>query len=180
VFDGGPNSWVFRFEASKGQELIPGTYKRASRFAGTGSGAIDIGGEGRGCNKTYGQFTVLEAEFGDNNEVVRFAADFEQHCEGWDVPSLHGSVRFHSSLPPPTRRPANAPTPTPAGRPCWGDCSGDGAVTVDELIVGVNLALGTQSVDTCRLAYSVNDSRVSIDELIRAIDVSLAGCNPEL
>ena len=45
----------------------------------------------------------------------------------------------------------NLPTPTPTAAPtpipplCIGDCNGDGTVTVDELITGVNMALGTIS-----------------------------------
>ena len=37
----------------------------------------------------------------------------------------------------------NTPTPTPIPPLCIGDCNRDGTVTVDELITGVNMALGT-------------------------------------
>src|SRR5262249_36490232 len=34
-------------------------------------------------------------------------------------------------------------TPTPSATPCVGDCDSSGTVTVDEIITGVNIALGT-------------------------------------
>lgn len=47
-----------------------------------------------------GRFEVLEAVYGATGEVERFAATFEQHCEG-GVPALLGSILFNSTLPPP-------------------------------------------------------------------------------
>ena len=35
------------------------------------------------------------------------------------------------------------------GRACSGDCNGDGSISIDELIVGVNIALGNRPVDDC-------------------------------
>ena len=59
---------------------------------------------------------------------------------------------------------------------CVGDCNGDGKVTIDELILGVNIALGTQSVDVCP-AFDVNsDGQVTIDELVSAVNNALDGC----
>jgi hypothetical protein len=61
---------------------------------------LDISGESRGCNTLTGRFEVLEAVYGASGEVERFAATFEQHCEGGG-PALLGSVLFNSTLPPP-------------------------------------------------------------------------------
>jgi hypothetical protein len=47
-----------------------------------------------------GSFEVLEAVYTPSGEVDRFAADFEQHCEGGE-PALHGAVRFNSTVPLP-------------------------------------------------------------------------------
>ena len=32
---------------------------------------------------------------------------------------------------------------------CTGDCDGNGAVTIDELLIGVNIALGISSIERC-------------------------------
>lgn len=45
---------------------------------------------------------------------------------------------------------ARTPAPT-STRPCMGDCSGDGQVTVDELLTMVNMALGTADAATCSM-----------------------------
>src|SRR5262249_36976971 len=45
-----------------------------------------------------GRFVVLEASFDAGGNVLSFAADFEQHCEG-DAPALYGAIRFQSTLP---------------------------------------------------------------------------------
>jgi hypothetical protein len=59
---------------------------------------------------------------------------------------------------------------------CQGDCGGDGAVTIDELLLGVNIALDLKPVDVCT-AFDVNDSgEVTINELIGAIANALRGC----
>jgi hypothetical protein len=61
-------------------------------------------------------------------------------------------------------------------QPCPGDCNGDGVVRVDEMIVGVRIALGEDVVADCP-AFDVNgDGAVAIDELIRAVASTLNGC----
>lgn len=59
---------------------------------------------------------------------------------------------------------------------CEGDCGGDDRVTVDELLEGVNIALGHLPVGDCPLFDADEDGRVSVDELIRAVNNALGGC----
>ena len=54
--------------------------------------------------------------------------------------------------------------------------NGDGSVTVDELIKGVNIARGTATVDTCQAMDANGDGAVTIDELIAAVNRALNGC----
>lgn len=61
--------------------------------------------------------------------------------------------------------------------PCLGDCNGDGTVRVDELVTGVNLALGTLSRDRCPAFDGNADTNVTVDELITAVNHALAGCS---
>ena len=60
---------------------------------------------------------------------------------------------------------------------CPGDCDGNGQVTVDELVKGVNVALGLADPLTCTALDTDHDGRVSVSELVAAVNSSLAGCN---
>lgn len=70
------------------------------------------------------------------------------------------------------------PTPTPTVVPsvCLGDCDGDGQVTIDEIIRGVNIALGNLSLSTCAAADRDGDGSVTIAELIGAVNIAAASC----
>src|SRR5262245_57949660 len=59
---------------------------------------------------------------------------------------------------------------------CSGDCGGDGEVTVDELIVGVNIALGIAALSQCTSLDASGDGEVTVDELIGAVNQALNGC----
>jgi hypothetical protein len=59
---------------------------------------------------------------------------------------------------------------------CAGDCNGDGSVAVNELITGVNIALGNTTAASCPSFDRNGDGEVSINELIQAVNVALAGC----
>ena len=59
---------------------------------------------------------------------------------------------------------------------CVGDCGGDSEVTVDELIVGVNIALGNAQLGQCTSLDASTDGEVTIDELITAVANALNGC----
>ena len=59
---------------------------------------LEVTAAGRSCYGLSGRFVVLEASFAPNGDVTSFAADFEQHCEGY-YPALLGSFRYNSSVP---------------------------------------------------------------------------------
>ena len=63
-----------------------------------------------------------------------------------------------------------APTPTPRGGVCVGDCDGSGDVTINEIITCVNIALGTAAVSTCSACDSNHDGQVEINEIIQAVN----------
>lgn len=60
--------------------------------------------------------------------------------------------------------------------PCIGDCNGDGAVSVDELVMGVTIALEESRVETCHAFDFSGDGAVTIDEILGGIGRALAGC----
>lgn len=74
-----------------------------------------------------------------------------------------------------------AASPSWAGSPgCAGDCNGDGQVRVDELILGVNRALGTAGPEICAAVDDDENGEVTVDELVRAVRNALAGCGADL
>jgi uncharacterized delta-60 repeat protein len=74
----------------------------------------------------------------------------------------------------PSETPTAGPTRTPAR--CPGDCLGDGVVAISDLITGVNIALERAALDGCANLDRDGNGRVSIDELIGALNSSLGGC----
>jgi parallel beta-helix repeat protein len=61
-------------------------------------------------------------------------------------------------------------------RTCDGDCNADLDVTVDEVITGINIALGNLPVTTCLQFDRRNDGIVTVDELVAAVNRALQGC----
>lgn len=59
---------------------------------------------------------------------------------------------------------------------CDGDCANDGAVTVDEIVTGVNLALGAAPLAQCNPFDRDGNGVVTVDEIIVAITNALVGC----
>jgi hypothetical protein len=59
---------------------------------------------------------------------------------------------------------------------CAGDCSDDEAVTVDEVVHGIDIALGGQPLEDCPLADGDGDGSVSISDLVAAVDSAMNGC----
>jgi hypothetical protein len=87
--------WSLDFAAPQGQQLATGTYLNATRYpfqASTVPG-IDFSGDGRGCNRENGQFTIVDFAYGTDGSVQRFMATFEQHCEGGG-PALRGKIVY--------------------------------------------------------------------------------------
>lgn len=75
-----------------------------------------------------------------------------------------------------------------AGRPvaalgglgeCAGDCNGDELVSVDELVAGVEIALGQAGVETCAASDRARDGAVGVDDLTEAVHDALYGCAGE-
>jgi hypothetical protein len=63
--------------------------------------------------------------------------------------------------------------PVPA---CAGNCNHDRAVTADEVLLGVNIALGNAFATAWRAADADGDRKVSISELVAAVRLATEGC----
>ena len=106
-----PIFWNVDFAAPFDATLSAGAYENATRwpFQAPAEPGLSLHGDGRGCNTLTGRFDVLEAVFDPNtNEVLRFAANFEQHCEG-AAPGLLGWVRYNSDVAAPRMVPGLTP-----------------------------------------------------------------------
>ena len=64
----------------------------------------------------------------------------------------------------------------PAGNGCTGDCDGGGTVRINELVLGVNIALGQAPLDGCPSFDPSGNGRVDINELVMGVNNSLGGC----
>jgi hypothetical protein len=49
-------------------------------------------------------------------------------------------------------------------------------VTVDELLLMVNIALGNANVESCPAGDVNGDGEVTIDEILRGVNAALSGC----
>lgn len=104
--------------------------------------------------------------------------------------ATHGPTATHTRSATPgstvlVTSPTATVTPTPqstavasatAGFACEGDCNHDQRVTVDELLAGMDLALGRSTATVCTGFDTDKSGRVTVDELVVAVDAALRGC----
>ncbi len=58
---------------------------------------------------------------------------------------------------------------------CTGDCDGNGRVVVNELVLGVNIALDVRSLSACP-AFASAAGMLDVAQLIKGVNNSLHGC----
>ncbi len=59
---------------------------------------------------------------------------------------------------------------------CTGNCNGDTAVTVDEIVRMVNIALGQQDVSLCPAGDRDGSGTITVDEIVQGVNNALNGC----
>ena len=67
----------------------------------------------------------------------------------------------------------DSPGPPPS---CTGDCNHDDHVAINELILGVNIALGRQPLANCPEFDENTQHGVEINELVTAVHNAMNGC----
>jgi hypothetical protein len=100
---------------------------------------------------TTGTATLTLANRSDPNDVVVVP-----------VALSRGNVFDHAV-------PASAPV-------CTGDCNGNGIVSIDELVRGVNIALNRALLSLCPAFDANADGQVFVNELVSAVAAALTGC----
>ncbi len=68
------------------------------------------------------------------------------------------------------------PSPTPTLSACVGDCHGTGQVTIGDILIMVNVLLGTLDVGGCRPGDANGDGTIAINEIVSAVANALDGC----
>ncbi|MGH7292742.1 MAG: hypothetical protein ACREJT_16095, partial [Myxococcota bacterium] len=66
-----------------------------------------------------------------------------------------------------------------AAQPCVGDCNGDDAVAINELILAVRIALGDAALNDCTAIDRDDNGSVGIAELIAAVGNAINACPAE-
>jgi hypothetical protein len=72
--------------------------------------------------------------------------------------------------------PTATATSTVAALACAGDCNQSGNVSVDELVLGVNIALDRAALAACPVLDQNSSGRVEINELVSAVNSAVNGC----
>ena len=88
--------WLLDFSTEKlGVPLAVGPHPDAERypFEDAGHPGLSIVGDGRGCNKDFGTFTISQIGV-SNGSLTSLRATFEQHCESQTAPALHGCIKL--------------------------------------------------------------------------------------
>lgn len=63
-----------------------------------------------------------------------------------------------------------------AGTLCLGDCDGSGFISINEIIIGINILAGTGDLSSCPVADGDGNGLVSIDESVAATGNAYDGC----
>lgn len=93
--------WYLNFAAPNNDTITPGFYDNATRwpFQASNVPGLSVYGEGRGSNTLTGEFTVTQAVYAADGSVLRFAASFEQHGEGFTA-ALRGEIQYNAGNGP--------------------------------------------------------------------------------
>jgi hypothetical protein len=113
------------------------------------------------------QIVVPANQYGNFHLVYRLTTDAPAYTNSQVY------TQVVTNIPPPEETPP--PTPAPASR-CAADCDGDVSVTIDELLVCVNTAIGGATPDTCPPCDVDGDGTVTVNEIIAAVGMALDGC----
>jgi hypothetical protein len=87
------DAWELDLSVAEGSELVPGTYRGATRypFQSAARHGLSLSGAGRGCNEIAGAFTIEKLRLDPNGQVLELVATFAQRCDDGDA-GLSGSL----------------------------------------------------------------------------------------
>jgi hypothetical protein len=98
VVAGDGDFYSVEIAAPRGEELRRGSFAAAERVAfrtGRAPG-VDVSGNGRGCNETWGSFIIRQVEFNELGIVSKFDATITQKCDSSAAPALTVTVLYNA------------------------------------------------------------------------------------
>ena len=106
--------------------------------------------------------------------TVTLSATPTQTSTPTPTPSSTNTASPTPTSPPPSVTPTASVTPTSIS--CVGDCDDNGTVAIDDLLIMVNIALGTADIGTCSAGDADADGHITIDEILIAVNNALTDC----
>ncbi|WP_331351781.1 PKD domain-containing protein [Cellvibrio sp. UBA7671] len=88
-----PPEYRVSINPPENQNLQPGLYENARRFAGATAG-LDFSANGFGCNASYGSFNVLSIQ-NEGDLLTQFHARFTHYCESLAATPTSGEIAFN-------------------------------------------------------------------------------------
>lgn len=94
----GNDDWRIQLAAPRGQTFQAGRYYFAERasFRSGRSPGIDIGGNGRGCNETWGSVYIRQIEYAAGGAIAALDATALQRCGNETAPLLSAQLRYNA------------------------------------------------------------------------------------
>jgi hypothetical protein len=92
--------WNIEVAPPRGQTLHTGTYSVATRAVSRGGNAagLDVYGDGRGCNMSFGSFTIIQLVANRAGVISAVDVSFTQHCESATSPALTGRIAVRATV----------------------------------------------------------------------------------
>lgn len=115
-------------------------------------------------NNNANDFACADPATPQNNAGDTAALSATSSCAGGDTPT------------PTVGETSPTPTPTGAVSDCIGDCNGDLRVMINELIIAVNIALGSLPLDACPSVDCFANGMVTIPCVVQCVNNALNGC----
>ena len=114
----------------------------------------------------------------DANGIASFDLTFTAPlCPGLQTLFGAGNSGNHNGLDTGDNAAAATYAVSVTGAACRGDCSGDGEVTIEDLVRAVDAAAGVTGVDQCAGANFNGDGQIDLSEIETAINSALGGGN---
>lgn len=86
------DGWNITAAAKSGRRLVVGQTYATTRFGDASHAALDVTGDGRGCNSSTGSLTITALTV-TKGAITALSVSFVQHCEG-AVPALRGTLHY--------------------------------------------------------------------------------------
>jgi hypothetical protein len=91
--------WLSFISATNNAVVVPGNYTNAGRSNSLTTSGLDVSGNGRGYNSSIGEFTINQAIYGIENQVISFDATFKNYYgDGNSITeSMRGRLRYRAT-----------------------------------------------------------------------------------